>query len=166
MTRDEAEAKHGKPLTDEEWAAQCRENALAGHDNPEIAERMARQDARVIARRGGDPTYFRRRANRLRRRNLRMRLAPARVRINLARPPGRREHRPRRVRSGSSSSGGGGGGPGEPEGEGDDDSPLARLRRHLADRRDPWRLREAPLGLWRLRVAYCRLREGIEGPEG
>jgi len=43
------------------------------------------------------------------------------------------------------------------EGDGDPPGPVARLRRWLDSRRDPWRVREAPLGLWRIRAEYVRL---------
>ena len=49
------------------------------------------------------------------------------------------------------------GDPHRDEGDGDPPGPVARLRRWLDSRRDPWRVREAPLGLWRIRAEYVRL---------
>ena len=72
------------------------------------------------------------------------------------RPAARRAHAGRRRRTASSSRTAGAD---PPAAEGDDDPPgrAARLRRWLDSRRDPWRVREAPLGLWRIRAEYVRL---------
>jgi hypothetical protein len=42
-------------------------------------------------------------------------------------------------------------------GDGDPPRAAARLHRWLTDRRDPWRVREAPFGLWRIRAETVRL---------
>jgi len=46
---------------------------------------------------------------------------------------------------------------GEAEGDGPLPGAVARPHRWLDNRRDPWRVHEAPLGLWRIRAAAVRL---------
>jgi len=80
--------------------------------------------------------------------------------------PGRRRTapRPRARHTGARRVGGSrsgtsppGGSDDESEGDGDSSSAAARLQRWLDNRRDPWRMHEAPLGLWRIRAAAVRL---------
>ena len=78
--------------------------------------------------------------------------------------PGRRRTAPRARHTGARRVGGSrsgtsppGGSDDESEGDGDSSSAAARLQRWLDNRRDPWRVHEAPLGLWRIRAAAVRL---------
>jgi hypothetical protein len=71
-----------------------------------------------------------------------------------ARPAARR---PSARRTSSARDPGGSDGSGSSEGDGESDRPAARFRRWLDNRRAPWAVREAPLGLWRFRAEFVRL---------